>query len=71
MSEASEIVESGSNHKTPVSIGVDFTDAVLSGADLSNTDLSVAVGLTQLQLNSAFGNDQTMLPCGLHSDIWR
>ncbi len=71
MSEVNEIDENGANDNTSMLIDVDFTGATLLGADLSNTDLSVVVGLTQLQLNSAFGNDQTMLPFGLHPNIWR
>jgi uncharacterized protein YjbI with pentapeptide repeats len=71
MSDANKIAESCANDKTSMLIDVDFTGATLLGADLSNTDLSVVVGLTQLQLNSAFGNDQTMLPRDLHSSYWR
>lgn len=38
-------------------IGADFRDANLSGADLTG-----AIFLTQVQVNSAKGNDQTKLP---------
>ena len=59
---------------------VDFQDAVLVGgwfggskfehakfnnANLSGSDLSSALGLTQVQLNTACGDDETKLPKGL------
>lgn len=60
--------------------GVDFQDAVLVGgwfgkskfdhakfdnANLSGSDLSEAIGLTQVQLNTACGDAETRLPKGL------
>ena len=46
-------------------LSVDLTGANLAGADLSSADLSEVVGLTQIQLNSAVGNENTELPAGL------
>lgn len=44
---------------------VDLTGVDLAGADLSKADLSETIGLTQAQLDDAFGDDQTVLPSGL------
>ncbi len=46
-------------------LSVDLTRTNLADADLSSADLSEVVGLTQIQLNSAFGNEDTELPAGL------
>jgi hypothetical protein len=40
----------------------DFVEANLTGADLAGADLRRANGLTQEQLNSALGDDDTILP---------
>lgn len=50
---------------TTSKLNVDLTGANLAGADLSNADLSGATGLTQSQLNGAYGNEGTVLPAGL------
>jgi uncharacterized protein YjbI with pentapeptide repeats len=43
----------------------DLSDADLSDADLSGADLSAARGLTQKQLDEAWGDERTKLPEGL------
>lgn len=45
--------------------GANMTRANLTGANLSGADLSLAVGLTQAQLNVACGDESTRLPSGL------
>lgn len=42
--------------------GVDFIGADLRDADLSGANLSLSMFLTQMQVNSAKGNNQTILP---------
>lgn len=42
--------------------GVDFIGADLRDANFSNADLSTSMFLTQMQINSAKGNDKTKLP---------
>jgi uncharacterized protein YjbI with pentapeptide repeats len=42
--------------------GVDFIGADLRDANLSGANLSTSMFLTQMQINSAKGNDKTMLP---------
>ncbi|RDW17279.1 pentapeptide repeat-containing protein [Oceanobacillus chungangensis] len=42
--------------------GVDFIGADLRDANLSGADLSTSMFLTQMQINSAKGNDKTILP---------
>jgi uncharacterized protein YjbI with pentapeptide repeats len=49
-------------------IGLNNTNlsgATLSGTDLSGTDLQLATGLTQEQIDEAYGDEQTQLPPGL------
>ena len=46
-------------------VSVDLAGANLAGADLSNADLTETVGLTQTQLDDAFGDDETVPPPGL------
>jgi uncharacterized protein YjbI with pentapeptide repeats len=45
--------------------GARFGGAVLTGANISGSDLSLATGLTQAQLNTACGDATTALPAGL------
>lgn len=45
--------------------GVDFIGADLRDADLSDANLSGSLFLTQMQINSAKGNDKTFLPAHL------
>jgi uncharacterized protein YjbI with pentapeptide repeats len=45
--------------------GADFYRADLAKADLRSADLSGAINLTQAQVDSAFGDDHTVLPEGL------
>ncbi len=45
--------------------GADFTGASLRGANLSGADLATARGLTQGQLDTACGDEGTLLPRGL------
>jgi uncharacterized protein YjbI with pentapeptide repeats len=42
--------------------GVDFIGADLRDANLSGANLSTSIFLTQMQINSAKGNDKTILP---------
>ena len=42
-----------------------LTNANLAGANLSGADLSIAKGLTQQQLDTACGDESTLLPSGL------
>jgi hypothetical protein len=52
-------------------IGTDFGDAILEGADLRRLDLTDAVGLTQSQIDQAYGDEGTRLPYGLRiPDHW-
>lgn len=46
--------------------GVDFIGADFRDADLSGADLSTSLFLTQMQINSAKGNEATSLPSFLH-----
>jgi len=55
----------GANFSRSKLVGTDFTRASLLGADLSNADFKDVVGLTQLQLNKAYGDKTTKLPAGL------
>jgi hypothetical protein len=49
-----------------------FLEASLTGAHLGDTDLSRAEGLTQKQVDSAYGNLKTKLPLGIHMpESWR
>lgn len=45
--------------------GARLTGATLTGAVLSGADLSLAIGLTQAQLNRACGDETTALPAGM------
>jgi Pentapeptide repeats (8 copies) len=52
--------------------GADLEGAELREAHLEGTDLHGVIGLTQEQLNSAIGDDKTILPEGLkRPDIWK
>ena len=42
--------------------GVDFIGTDLRDTNLSGTNLSTSIFLTQMQINSAKGNDKTILP---------
>lgn len=46
--------------------GVDFIGADLRDADVSGANLSTSMFLTQMQMNSAKGNEETRLPSYLH-----
>jgi len=51
--------------------GVDFIGADLRDANLRGADLSIAMFLTQMQINSAQGDKQTKLPSHLkHPTHW-
>ncbi len=43
----------------------DLTDANLEATNLDGADLSAATGITQSQIDSAIGNEQTKLPAGI------
>ena len=43
----------------------DFAGAKLESANFRDADVSIAVGLTQSQIDSAFGNERTKLPTGI------
>jgi uncharacterized protein YjbI with pentapeptide repeats len=52
--------------------GADLDGTDLFEANLSGADLRGAIGLTQDQLNSAYGDDKTLLPHGLERpNSWR
>ncbi|WP_312624424.1 pentapeptide repeat-containing protein [Pseudofrankia sp. BMG5.37] len=46
--------------------GADLTGAILQHADISRANLREVVGLTQVQVDSARGDEQTQLPDGLN-----
>jgi len=56
---------SGANLQEAHLKGADFSNANLKEADLSKSRCSEAIGLTQGQLDDAFGDDDTELPPGL------
>ena len=51
--------------------GSNFAGANFTGANLSGAEMSGARGLTQAQLNSACGDDETTLPRGLRVSACR
>nr|WP_246408521.1 pentapeptide repeat-containing protein [Parvularcula dongshanensis] len=46
--------------------GADLSGALLDGSHLTGADLRGAIGLTQVQLDMACGDEATQLPDGLH-----
>ncbi len=51
--------------------GADLTGADLTGADLTGADLSEVQGLSQSQLEGAYGSETTKLPVGFQPPaVW-